>query len=149
LCSPLAAICCFSIRLVGRLFCCVCYVFSGALSAATVCNSKVPHWFAPWAGSLVASSCIGIETRGEFIHATSTPRMRSNAMWAIRSNIGDQWCKALQYSRAGKCSIRNKVCGQLYRCGCKGPKRVLLCRALLGETYYVSPVFAVSNLNLT
>jgi hypothetical protein len=42
-------------------------------------------------------SCIGIETRGEFIHATSNPRMRSNAMWAIRTNIGDQWCKALQY----------------------------------------------------
>jgi len=51
--------------------------------------------------------------------------------------LTDQWCKALQYSRAGDCSIRHKLCGRKYRCDCRGPKRVLLCRALLGVPYYV------------
>jgi len=53
--------------------------------------------------------------------------------------LTDQWCKALQYARARNCSIRHKRCGQRYRCSCQGPKRVLLCRALLGEAYYVKP----------
>lgn len=51
--------------------------------------------------------------------------------------LTDQWCKALQYARAGKCSIRHKVCQGYYRCSCPGPKRVLLCRVLLGEAYEV------------
>jgi len=51
--------------------------------------------------------------------------------------LTDQWCKALQYTRAGKCSIRHNVCGEKRRCRCVGPKRALLCRAAMGEAYYV------------
>jgi len=53
--------------------------------------------------------------------------------------LTDHWCKALQYSRAGNCSIRHKKCGEKFRCNCVGPKRVLICRALMGEIYYVKP----------
>lgn len=62
-----------------------------------------------------------------------------NGLYGSGIYLTDQWCKALQYSRAGNCSIRHKRCGQLYRCSCRGPKKVLLCRALLGEPYYVRP----------
>jgi len=52
--------------------------------------------------------------------------------------LTDEWCKALQYTRAAHCSIRYKQCGEKWRCSCKGPKRVLLCRAVMGEPYYVT-----------
>eukprot|EP00812_Abedinium_dasypus_P011116 NODE_4695_length_649_cov_254.752525.p1 GENE.NODE_4695_length_649_cov_254.752525~~NODE_4695_length_649_cov_254.752525.p1 ORF type:complete len:168 (+),score=55.49 NODE_4695_length_649_cov_254.752525:3-506(+) len=51
------------------------------------------------------------------------------------SYFTDQWCKALQYSRAAGCSIRKKRCRNKFRCACPGPKVALLCRVLLGEPY--------------
>jgi hypothetical protein len=64
-------------------------------------------------------------------------------LYGVGTYLTDQWCKALQYSRSGGCTVQRKWCGDKHgakakwRCYCPGAKKVLLCRVLLGEAYRV------------